>query len=74
MAKAHTKIIHYAGPLGKPWRRANQPSYYKQALKRVPAALNIKTLRDIRKYWTSRIANMVRIKRSTRESITNTNS
>ena len=73
MAKAHTKIIHYAGPLGKPWRRANQPSYYKQALKRVPAALNKKTLRDIRKYWTSRLANMVRSKRSTRESITNTN-
>ena len=60
LAKANTKIIHYAGPLGKPWRRANQPSYYKQALKRVPAALNRKTLRDIRKYWTSRLANMVR--------------
>ena len=56
MAKANTKIIHYAGPLGKPWRRANQPSYYKQALKRVPAALNRKTLRDIRKYWSSWIA------------------
>jgi UDP-glucose:(galactosyl)LPS alpha-1,2-glucosyltransferase len=65
-AKANTKIIHYAGPLGKPWRRANQPSYYKQALKRVPAALNRKTLRDIRKYWTSRLANMVRDERTPR--------
>jgi lipopolysaccharide biosynthesis glycosyltransferase len=65
-AKANTKIIHYAGPLGKPWRRANQPSYYKQALRRVPAALNRKTLRDIRKYWTSRLANMVRGERTPR--------
>ena len=65
-AKINTKIIHYAGPLGKPWRRANQPSYYKQALRRVPAALNRKTLRDIRKYWTSRLANTVRGERTLR--------
>jgi hypothetical protein len=32
-SKNNTKIIHYADPLGKPWRRANQPSYFKQALK-----------------------------------------
>lgn len=53
-AKINPIIIHYAGPLGKPWRRVGQPSYYKQALERVPAALNRKTMRDIRKYWTSR--------------------
>ena len=60
MAKAHTKIIHYAGPLGKPWRRANQPSYYKQALKRVPAALNRVTVRDIRKRLSSQLMSMLR--------------
>ena len=54
-AKSNTKIIHYAGPLGKPWRRANQPGYYKQALRCVPAALNKTTMRDIRKYWASRM-------------------
>ncbi len=55
-AKSNTKIIHYAGPLGKPWRRADQPDYDKQALRRVPSALNKNTMRDIRKYWTSRVA------------------
>ena len=59
-AKANTKIIHYAGPLGKPWRRANQPSYYKQALRCVPAALNKNTMRDIRKYWSSRVTTALR--------------
>ena len=59
-AKTNPKIIHYAGPLGKPWRRANQPSYYKSALARVPAALNKNTFRDIRKYWTSRLASVLR--------------
>jgi UDP-glucose:(galactosyl)LPS alpha-1,2-glucosyltransferase len=58
-AKVNAKIIHYAGPLGKPWRRAEQPSYYKQALNLVPAALNRKTIRDIRKYWTSRLTTMI---------------
>lgn len=55
-AKDNVKIIHYAGPLGKPWRRPNQPTYYTQALERIPSALNKKTARDIRKYWTNRIA------------------
>jgi len=72
-AKINTKIIHYAGPLGKPWRRANQPSYYKQALQRVPAALNRNTMRDIRKYWTSRLANMVPGKQTRRQTHINTN-
>lgn len=52
-AKNNTKIIHYTGPLEKPWRRGNQPSYFKQPLKIVPAALNKKTMRDISKYWSS---------------------
>lgn len=61
-AKINVKIIHYAGPLGKPWRRVDQPSYYKQALKRIPAALNRKTKRDIRKYWTSQITSLFKKK------------
>ena len=59
-ARLNPKIIHYAGPLGKPWRRANQPTYYKQALRRVPTTLNRTTMRDIRKYWSSQIANTLR--------------
>jgi lipopolysaccharide biosynthesis glycosyltransferase len=59
-AKVNTKIIHYAGPLGKPWRRANQPSYYKQALRNVPATLNRSSIRDIRKYWSSQVATALR--------------
>ena len=59
-AKHNTKIIHYAGPLGKPWRRANQPDYYKQALRSVPATLNRSTIRDIRKYWISQVATAIR--------------
>jgi lipopolysaccharide biosynthesis glycosyltransferase len=55
-AKMHPVIIHYAGPLGKPWRRANQPEYYKLMLNKVPKRLDKSTLRDVRKYWSSWLA------------------
>lgn len=59
-AKANAKIIHYAGPLGKPWRRAVQPSYYRLALQRVPSTLNRRTIRDVRKRWSSQLIFMLR--------------
>lgn len=54
-AKSNPIIIHYAGELGKPWRRPDVPAYYQAYLDRVPAALQLRTLRDIRKYWVSKI-------------------
>ena len=54
-AKASPIIIHYAGALGKPWRRADVPPYYQAYLDRVPAVLCRRTLRDLRKYWVSKI-------------------
>lgn len=59
-ARLRPIIIHYAGPLGKPWRRARQPYYYRLALNKVPKRLNKATLRDIRKYWKDRIATWFR--------------
>jgi lipopolysaccharide biosynthesis glycosyltransferase len=38
--KINTKIIHYASLLEKPCRRANQSSYHKLALRRVPTTQN----------------------------------
>lgn len=38
--KINTEIMHYAGLLKKPCRRANQTSYYKLAMRRVPRTQN----------------------------------
>lgn len=54
-ARDNPVIIHYAGKLGKPWRRPDVPPYYKAYLEKVPPALNTPSFRDIRKYWVSRI-------------------
>jgi len=52
-AKIKPTIIHYAGKLGKPWRRINVPYYYRQYLEDVPRALNKRTFRDMRKLLES---------------------
>ncbi len=44
-------IIHYAGALGKPWRRKNPPEYYKQCTCNIPKKLRRYTFRDLRKMW-----------------------
>lgn len=54
-ARARPAVIHYAGGLGKPWRRPDPPDYYREALEQVPAALNRRTMRDVRKYWVARL-------------------
>lgn len=48
-------IIHYAGQLGKPWRRKNPPSYYKETIEKIPKKLRKYTFRDIRKRFFSKI-------------------
>lgn len=48
-AKQEPKIIHYAGKLGKPWRRKNPPKYYKEYLDSLNKTLKKFTFRDIRK-------------------------
>lgn len=47
--KADTKIIHYAGPLGKPWQRKWVPEYYQEYIHRLPKTLVKYTFRDFRK-------------------------
>lgn len=54
-AKAHPIVIHYAGALGKPWRRPNPPEYYRAMLDSVPPDLDRRTMRDVRKLWTARV-------------------
>lgn len=54
-ARRDPAIIHYAGELGKPWRRADVPAYYQSYLDAVPPELRVRTLRDIRKTWISKI-------------------
>lgn len=48
-ARKNPKIIHYAGKLGKPWRRKNPPEYYKKYMENLPPELKKYTLRDYRK-------------------------
>ena len=54
LAKNCPIIIHYAGELGKPWRRKNPPEYYKETIKRLPKELVKYTFRDIRKKFFSK--------------------
>ncbi len=54
-ARDDPAIIHYAGELGKPWRRADIPAYYKKYMDGVLPELRVRTLRDIRKTWTSKL-------------------
>jgi lipopolysaccharide biosynthesis glycosyltransferase len=47
--KCAPAIIHYAGELGKPWRRKNPPAYYRTDV--IPKSLRRYTFRDLRKIW-----------------------
>lgn len=48
-------IIHYAGELGKPWRRKKLPQYYKKTLDLIPHSLKHYTFRDLRKMLFSKL-------------------
>ncbi len=48
-AKNDPAIIHYAGALGKPWRRKKIPHYYKKEIENLPKSLQVYTFRDLRK-------------------------
>lgn len=52
-AKTNPKIIHYAGKLGKPWRRKNPPLYYKEYIYSLNKGLKKYTFRDLRKKFFS---------------------
>ncbi|MBR7127067.1 MAG: polysaccharide pyruvyl transferase family protein, partial [Lentisphaeria bacterium] len=52
--KADTKIIHYAGRLGKPWQRKWVPEYYQEYINKLPAELVRYTFRDFRKCLLSK--------------------
>ena len=53
--KAETVMLHYAGKMGKPWRRKNIPSDYKEYMDKIPKSLRRFTFRDIRKRLFSKI-------------------
>lgn len=42
-------MLHYAGKLGKPWRRKRVPEDYKEYMNKIPKSLKRFTFRDIRK-------------------------
>lgn len=48
-AISHPAIIHYAGRLGKPWRRKRMPVYYNRTVKELPKELVKYSIRDLRK-------------------------
>lgn len=48
-AKENPAIIHYAGPLGKPWQRIGNPEYYMNCDAKIPNLLRRSTFRDFRK-------------------------
>lgn len=54
-AISHPAIIHYAGRLGKPWRRKRMPEYYNSVVIRLPKWLKKYTLRDLRKKLFSKV-------------------
>ena len=54
-AKKNPVIIHYAGQLGKPWRRKHIPQYYLNYMNSIPKKLRRFTLRDIRKRFFSKV-------------------
>ena len=51
----HPVIIHYAGELGKPWRRKNVPQYYKDYIAEMPKETRKYPFRDLRKKLFSKI-------------------
>lgn len=53
--KAETVMLHYAGKMGKPWRRKNIPSDYREYMDKIPKSLRRFTFRDIRKRLFSKI-------------------
>ena len=54
-AKNTPAIVHYAGELGKPWRRKNIPADYREYMDKIPKSLRRFTFRDIRKRLFSKI-------------------
>lgn len=54
-ARKNPAIIHYAGQLGKPWRRKNPPKYWADCANSLPKILQKYTLRDLRKKFFSKI-------------------
>ena len=53
-AKENPAIIHYAGPLGKPWQRIGNPDYYTNCDSKIPNLLRKSTFRDFRKRLLSK--------------------
>lgn len=53
--KENIVMLHYAGKLGKPWRRKNIPDEYKKYLDKIPKSLKRFTFRDIRKRFFSKV-------------------
>ena len=53
--KAETVMLHYAGKMGKPWRRKNIPADYREYMDKIPKSLRRFTFRDIRKRLFSKI-------------------
>ena len=53
-AKNNPAIIHYAGKLGKPWRRKKMPDYYESTVNSLPKGLKKLTFRDLRKRFFSK--------------------
>lgn len=53
--KAETVMLHYAGKMGKPWRRKNIPQDYKEYMDKIPKSLRRYTFRDIRKRLFNKI-------------------
>ena len=54
-ARKNPAIIHYAGQLGKPWRRKKPPKYWADCAGSLPKVLQKYTLRDLRKKFFSKI-------------------
>ena len=54
-ARTNPAIIHYAGELGKPWRRKKAPQDYKEYMDKIPKKLKKYTFRDLRKRLFSKI-------------------
>lgn len=48
-------MLHYAGKLGKPWRRKFVPDDYKEYINKIPKSLRRYTFRDLRKKLFSKI-------------------
>jgi UDP-glucose:(galactosyl)LPS alpha-1,2-glucosyltransferase len=53
-ARKDVVFVHYAGDMGKPWRRHHIPRDYKQCMDSIPKKLKRFTFRDIRKRFFSK--------------------